>query len=107
MTSIALHSGIFKEAGNYTFGATASIPTRIVAGELELDVPVARTLDGRVVTERQSASLSTGRTEVDFGLSFNYNTESHNLGAYVEERINYAGTDITTTEYGVKYEFKF
>ena len=104
VTSVALHSGIFKNVNNYRFGVTASVPTRIVAGELELDVPVARTLEGNVVTQRQTADLSTGQTEVDFGLSFNYTTERQSIGAYAEHRVNYAGTNKNVLEYGVKYQ---
>jgi len=107
VTSIALHSGVFKNINNWKFGATASVPTRIIAGEMVLDVPVARTLDGQVITEQQTAKLSTGLTEVDYGLSANYTTEQQTFGAYIEERVNYAGTQNNVTEYGIKYEFKF
>ena len=107
LTSLSAHAGVFKEVGNYTFGATAGIPTRIVHGELEMNVPVARTLDGKVISQNQTADLSSGYTEVDFGVSLNYNTQNHNLGAYVENRVNYAGTQQDVVEYGVEYEFKF
>ena len=107
VTSVALHAGMFKSLGNYRLGATASIPTRIVSGDLTLDVPVSRTLSGDVVTQQQTAHLNTGFTEVNLGISARYVDDNQSIGAYAEQRINYAGTDHDKIEYGVKYELQF
>lgn len=107
VVSVAVHAGAFKQLGDFKIGATASIPTRIVSGEIELDVPVARTLKGAVVTETQTVDLSKGRTEANLGLSLAYTAGRHNVGAYVEQRVNYAGTNDNVAEYGLHYKLDF
>ena len=60
---------VHKDA-NTSFGFTASIPSHITKGSMNLKVPSARTLDGEVLYENINSDLSNSTYEKDFGFYY-------------------------------------
>ena len=60
---------IYKNT-NTSFGFTASVPSHITKGTMNLKMPSARTLDGEVVYENINSNLSTNTYEKDVGFYY-------------------------------------
>lgn len=61
-------SGVLAEGDRLTAAVTR--PLRVAAGDALLDVPVARTLDGRVLRESERVSLSPSGEQLDLQLGW-------------------------------------
>jgi Subtilisin-like serine proteases len=108
ITSVALHGAVTRPLGDYwVAGATASMPRKILDGSMGLTVPVARTLDGRVLFEDRTMDLSKGNTEFDVGVVAKYRKNNSKFSAYLEHRFNQYGSDTNGTEVRVNYELNF
>lgn len=72
ITSMGWHAmSTYEAAADVTWGLGVSQPSKIVAGALWLDVPVARTDSGDIVRSVQRVSLVPTATEIDYQATFN------------------------------------
>ncbi|MGV8841382.1 MAG: S8 family peptidase [Bauldia sp.] len=60
--------GVVADNDRLTF--SVSRPLRVASGEMELGVPVGRTIDGAVTTEAVTLSLAPGGRQLDLGVNY-------------------------------------
>ena len=62
----------FEPIENHLWGVVASQPVTIESASVSYNVPVARTLDGNVVTENNKVDYASTQREVDFGSYYTF-----------------------------------
>lgn len=60
--------GILADSDRLTF--TVSRPLTVASGEMELGMPVGRTIDGTITTEAVTLSLTPGGQQLDLGINY-------------------------------------
>lgn len=113
LRSVAFGGGVMVRDAVRTgdrLGLVVSRPLKVVAGRATVDVPVARTLDGRIVRRTRRASLVPEGDEVDLEVSYRLDlAESGTLGLNLLTRIEPGHDEAAAPEVvaGLRYRRRF
>ena len=96
-----------KHDNNNSYGFTASIPSHITKGTMNLDVPESRTLDGQVNYTTINSNMANDTYEKDIGFYFKHtpkNDGDFSLKLSTEYRQDIAGQkDNNGVEFGIHF----
>ncbi len=93
---------------NDNWGVAVSQPVTIESAKMDYNVPVARTLDGNVVTEMRTVDFKSSSREIDLGTYYNFNVMGADVSTFAEVRTGVAALkDAIETRVGINANFKF
>ena len=75
---------------NDNWGFAVSQPVTIESAKMDYNVPVARTLDGNVVTEMRTVDFKSSSREIDLGTYYNFNLGPAKVNTFAEVRTGVA-----------------
>lgn len=98
-----IYSSTWAVGAEYNgFGAAVSQPVNIESAKMTYNVPTARTLDGKVVTESETINLKSER-EIDFTAYYKYNKNNVEFKTYVEKRTGAFDNIGAGVQVGIKF----